>query len=216
MSNVKARILVGVTGSVATIKIQELVQELKLWAEVKVVATESSKHFFSASDLDKVEVYGDDSDWHGWQKKGDPVLHIELRRWADAFIIAPLSANSLAKMACGMCDNLLLCVYRAWDFQKPLIVALAMNTLMYESPFTKKHKNTLQQLGISFVPTVNKKLACGDVGLGAMALPKDIANFACQKLFTKQKKKFIVRKHYFVCVVLVLGIVKSLIDRRKL
>ncbi len=60
----------------------------------------------------------DESDWRDWQKVGDPVLHIELRRWADIFVIAPLSANTLAKMANGMCDNLLTCIVRAWDFKK--------------------------------------------------------------------------------------------------
>ena len=53
---------------------------------------------------------------------GDPVLHIELRRWADVLLLAPLSANTLAKAASGLCDNLLTCVVRAWDFDKPLLV----------------------------------------------------------------------------------------------
>eukprot|EP01023_Acetabularia_acetabulum_P018824 TRINITY_DN19522_c0_g2_i7.p3 TRINITY_DN19522_c0_g2~~TRINITY_DN19522_c0_g2_i7.p3 ORF type:complete len:123 (+),score=19.90 TRINITY_DN19522_c0_g2_i7:297-665(+) len=101
----KAQVLVGVTGSVATIKIKQLIQELKPWAHVKLVATNSSKHFFNSEELEDVEVFGDDSDWHSWSKKGDPVLHIELRRWAQAFVIAPLSANTLAKMACGMSDT---------------------------------------------------------------------------------------------------------------
>lgn len=64
----------------------------------------------------------DESDWRDWQKVGDPVLHIELRRWADIFVIAPLSANTLAKMANGMCDNLLTCIVRAWDFKNKLLV----------------------------------------------------------------------------------------------
>lgn len=54
---------------------------------------------------------------------GDPVIHIELRRWADALVIAPLSANTLAKMAGGLCDNLLTCVVRAWDFDRPVLVS---------------------------------------------------------------------------------------------
>lgn len=67
---------------------------------------------------------GDEDDWRSWQKVGDPVLHIELRRWADVLLLAPLSANTLAKAASGLCDNLLTCVVRAWDFKKPLLVGL--------------------------------------------------------------------------------------------
>lgn len=66
---------------------------------------------------------GDDDEWHEWSKVGDPVMHIELRRWADVFVIAPLSANTLAKLANGICDNLITCVARAWDFQRPLVVS---------------------------------------------------------------------------------------------
>ncbi len=65
---------------------------------------------------------GDENDWQSWRAVGDEVLHIELRRWADVLVIAPLSANTLAKAANGLCDNLLTCVVRAWDWQKPLLV----------------------------------------------------------------------------------------------
>jgi phosphopantothenoylcysteine decarboxylase len=65
----------------------------------------------------------DDDDWRGWRKVGDDVAHVELRRWADALLIAPLSANSLAKVANGLCDNLLTCIVRAWDFgRSPVVV----------------------------------------------------------------------------------------------
>lgn len=64
----------------------------------------------------------DEAEWREWRAVGDPVLHIELRRWADVLVLAPLSANTLAKVAHGLCDNLLTCVVRAWDFAKPLLV----------------------------------------------------------------------------------------------
>ncbi|GLI71429.1 hypothetical protein VaNZ11_016643 [Volvox africanus] len=118
----------------------------------------------------------DESEWRQWRAVGDPVLHIELRRWADVLVVAPLSANTLAKMANGLADNLLTCVVRAWDFTRPLLVAPAMNTAMWTSPFTSRHLDTLTQLGanVVVVPPISKRLACGDEGMGAMAAPEDI------------------------------------------
>jgi phosphopantothenoylcysteine decarboxylase len=78
-------------------------------------------------------------EWKGWQTLGDPVLHIQLRDWADIAVVAPLSAHSLAKIATGLCDDPLSCVLRAWDLGyhatrpgKPLVLAPAMNTAMWE------------------------------------------------------------------------------------
>lgn len=85
-----------------------------------------------------LQVLKDEDEWSCWSKREDPVLHIDLRKWADVLLVAPLSANTLAKLANGLCDNLLTCVARAWDFSRPLLVAPAMNTLMWESPFTAK------------------------------------------------------------------------------
>ncbi len=100
---------------------------------------------------------------------GDPVLHIELRNWADVLVIAPLDANTLAKLAAGLCDNLLTCVVRAWDISRPIVVCPAMNTHMYTHPHTAAHLAVIRQLGMHVVSPVVKALACGDVGMGAMA-----------------------------------------------
>jgi phosphopantothenoylcysteine decarboxylase len=100
------------------------------------------------------------------------VLHIELRRLASALLIAPLSANTLAKIANGMCDNLLTSVVRCWDLKsgkKPFIVAPAMNTMMYDHPITDMQLKFLaDNLKIKVLPTAYKVLMCGDEGLGAM------------------------------------------------
>src|SRR5262245_20486764 len=72
-------------------------------------------------------------------QRDDPVLHIELRRWADLLVIAPLDANTLAKLAYGLSDNLLTCLYRAWDRRRPIVLAPAMNTFMWENPLTDRH-----------------------------------------------------------------------------
>lgn len=154
--------------------------------QVRVVTTQHAEHFWKEADLpDGTQVFRDADEWREWEALGDPVLHIELRRWADVLIVAPLDANSLAKMACGMCDNLVTCVVRCWDFAaRPMVVAPAMNTLMYEHPATEQHLATLRQWGIHIVPPIAKKLACGDVGVGAMAAPDDIVSATMQILLS--------------------------------
>jgi len=104
------------------------------------------------------------------------VVHIELRRWADALVIAPLSANTLAKLAHGLCDNLLTCVVRAWDPARPLLVAPAMNTLMWDNPLTEEHLLALRRRRVRVIPPVSKVLACGDEGHGALAAVRDISD----------------------------------------
>uniref|UniRef100_A0A1Z5L2J8 Glucose-repressible alcohol dehydrogenase n=1 Tax=Ornithodoros moubata TaxID=6938 RepID=A0A1Z5L2J8_ORNMO len=136
---------------------------------VRVVATEKSLHFFDRNELGDTELLLDEQEWSSWKKISDPVLHIELRRWADIMVIAPLDANTLAKMAAGICDNLLTCTIRAWDMKRPLLFCPAMNTFMWEHPFTARHIQCLKELGYYEVPCVKKKLACGDTGYGGMA-----------------------------------------------
>lgn len=84
--------------------------------------------------------FRDEDEWASWTKREDNVLHIELRRLSHLLLIAPLTANTMAKVSHGMCDNLLTSVFRCWDIKniksKPIIVAPAMNTMMYEHPFT--------------------------------------------------------------------------------
>ena len=192
-------VILGMTGSVASIKARELITKLAFLAaprlpSLKVVATKAAKHFFNWEELKKdlsspsvsIEFHSDEEEWRDWKKVGDPVLHIELRRWADILVIAPCSANTLAKLANGLCDDLLSCIVRAWDFKDPnkrLVIAPAMNTMMWESPFTQKHLETLVELGggtmddqkrVQIIGPVEKTLACGDVGNGAMASPEDI------------------------------------------
>ncbi|XP_027989240.2 phosphopantothenoylcysteine decarboxylase isoform X3 [Eptesicus fuscus] len=104
-----------------------------------------------------------------WKCRSDPVLHIDLRRWADLMLVAPLDANTLGKVASGICDNLLTCVIRAWDRRKPLLFCPAMNTAMWEHPLTSQQVGQLQAFGYIEIPCVAKKLVCGDQGLGAMA-----------------------------------------------
>lgn len=185
-------VLLAATGSVATLKLLELTKKIeslfprayvdkktgdKMEAHVsiKIVLTKNSMHFVPKNRIQaeladsKIEIFEDDDEWSSWSKLGDPVLHIELRKWADLCIIAPLDANTLAKLANGICDNLLTCIVRAWDTSKPLIYCPAMNVHMYNHPITKEQFIKLQSYSYLRVDCVEKKLACGDVGIGGMA-----------------------------------------------
>ncbi|SAL99925.1 hypothetical protein [Absidia glauca] len=170
-------ILLGATGSVASIKLPQIVDELNKipGANVKVVPTAAAYFFFKDATVN-ARVHLDEEEWATWKKKSDPVLHIELRKWADIMVIAPLDANTLAKIAGGLCDNLLTSVLRAWDTSRPVLVCPAMNTNMWVHPFTNKHLNVLQDtFDFQVVAPISKTLACGDTGVGAMAEPETIA-----------------------------------------
>ncbi len=170
-----ANVLLGVTGSVAAIKAPELVAALLVAQHnVKVVVTEPALYFFKPSDLPAGTLFRDSDEWpKGGYHRGDEILHIELRKWADLFVIAPLDANTLGKMANGLADNCLTCVARAWDMSRPMILVPAMNTLMWDHPATARHLAQLRQdsgdRGPIIIGPVAKELACGDFGLGGMA-----------------------------------------------
>uniref|UniRef100_U5ESC8 Phosphopantothenoylcysteine decarboxylase n=1 Tax=Corethrella appendiculata TaxID=1370023 RepID=U5ESC8_9DIPT len=173
-------ILIACTGSVATIKLSTIINNLfekNSNLNIKIICTKHSKHFFNYDDIPKtVEIYSDEDEWSTWKSRGDPVLHIELGKWADLMLISPLDANTLAKMAQGICDNLLLCTTRAWDMKKPLLFCPAMNTRMWDHPITKQHIDILKSWGHCEIPCISKTLMCGDTGLGAMAEVDSIVN----------------------------------------
>ncbi|XP_072051035.1 phosphopantothenoylcysteine decarboxylase-like isoform X1 [Amphiura filiformis] len=185
-SEAKRHVLIGCTGSVASIKVPLLVEQLLKTnkVEVAVVATENALHFFNPTAVlaGEARLYRDTHEWQAWSKIQDPVLHIELRRWADILVIAPLDANTLAKIAGGLCDNLLTCIVRAWDLKRPLLFCPAMNTHMWEHPITAKHIETLLGYGYREVKCVEKTLACGDKGYGAMAEVPTIVNAVLEAL----------------------------------
>ena len=164
------RVLFGVTGSVASILTPKLVKELEANGhKVQVIATKASFYFWDPNQVD-VPIWMEEDEWpEGGYSKNMRIAHIELREWADILLIAPLTANTLAKMATGQCDNLLTCVVRAWDLKKQMVVAPAMNTKMWESPFTNEHLKTIKAVyGAAIIDPVPKRLACGEDGIGAM------------------------------------------------
>ncbi|KAG9489509.1 phosphopantothenoylcysteine decarboxylase [Eleutherodactylus coqui] len=181
------RVLVGVTGSVAALKLPVLVSGLLQIpeVEVQVVTTERAKHFYNIQDI-PVPIYSDDDEWKMWNRRSDPVLHIELRRWADLLILAPLDANTLGKISSGICDNLVTCIVRAWDFKKPLLFCPAMNTAMWDHPITAEQIERLRNFGYIEIACIEKTLMCGDKGLGAMAEVSTILEKVKEVLSKKQ------------------------------
>ena len=192
--------LLAATGSVACVKLPEIIKLLvsnngDLSVEVRVVATTNVSHFVSRSDLleaGAAQVYCDDDEWHQW-RTAQTALHIDLRRWADLLLLAPLDANTLAKLAGGLCDNLVTCVARAWDLKRPVVFCPAMNTHMWTHPLTSKHISCLEtDLGYLQIAPIEKRLACGDVGIGAMASVATILEFTLNQLRVHGAKQ---RKH---------------------
>lgn len=170
----------GLTGSIATslfTKIRGEYHAKNKEDDTKFIFTNSSLNIIDMGQLwlDHESWFTDEHEWEEY-KYGKKVLHIELIKWADRFIIAPCSANTLAKLANGICDNLLTCCARAWDFNKPFIIAPAMNTNMWNHPITQKHLDTLRSWGIIIKDPISKTLYCGDTGMGAMANIYDIIN----------------------------------------
>lgn len=161
-------ILLGLTGSVATTISNKLISKLKSLGDVKVITTSNSIKFMEFDDIFNIRPYCDISEWDTYSHD-ESVLHVDLRKWADVFVIAPLSANTLGKISNGICDNLLTCVTQAWDFTKPVVIAPSMNTCMFVNPTTQKNIKTLVNMGYSVVPPIRKVLVCGDDGIGAMA-----------------------------------------------
>jgi phosphopantothenoylcysteine decarboxylase / phosphopantothenate---cysteine ligase len=177
------KILIGVTGSIAAYKITLLVRLLvKQGAQVKIIMTNAAKDFvtpLSLSTLSKNTVLWDIATNDTWAN------HVELGRWADVMLIAPLSCNTLAKMANGHCDNLLLAVYLSATC--PVIVAPAMDEDMWHHPSTKNNLQKLASYGNQIIPVDNGELASGLFGEGRMAEPENIINYLEDFFFQKNE-----------------------------
>lgn len=177
------KILIGITGSIAAYKAIYLVRLLvKEGAEVKVVMTPAAKDFVSKltlSTLSKNPVLVDLFDEQSWAN------HVMLGRWADVMLIAPLSCNTMAKMAHGLCDNLLLAVYLSATC--PVVVAPAMDEDMWHHPATKENLKKLESFGNQIIPVDKGELASGLHGEGRMAEPENILKFLADNFFSKKK-----------------------------
>jgi phosphopantothenoylcysteine decarboxylase/phosphopantothenate--cysteine ligase len=176
------KILLGVTGSIAAYKAPLIARQLiKRGAEVKVVMTPAARDFVTPLTLSTVsknpvisELFSGDS----WSN------HVMLGRWADLMLVAPLSCNTLAKMANGFCDNMLLATYLSATC--PVIVAPAMDDDMWKHATTKRNLKKLEDVGNKVIPVDNGELASGLIGDGRMAEPENILHFIAENFFLKQ------------------------------
>ena len=166
MSLAQRRILLGVSGGIAAYKSCELVRRLRdLEADVRVVMTESATHFVSATTFQALS--GQSVRVSLWDAQAEAAMgHIELARWAERILIAPASADILARLAHGVADDLLttLCLASA----APLYVAPAMNQQMWAHAATQANIDTLRQRGVHLLGPASGDQACGDVGSGRM------------------------------------------------
>ncbi len=169
------KIVLGVTGGIAVYKAVDLVSRLrKAGCEVRVVMTEHAQQFVTP--LTFKEISGNavaTSMWNANQEFN--VEHIALANWADAFLVAPATANILAKMACGIADDLLSTTLLA--AQAPIVVCPAMNTGMYQNPATQENIAKLQERGVTVMPPTVGHLACGTSGPGRLPEPQQIVEF---------------------------------------
>lgn len=176
------KILLCITGSIAAYKSAWLIRHFIIeGAEVKVIVTPAAKFFVSTltlSTLSKNEVL------ETLFNEGTWANHVMLGRWADVLLIAPLSCNTLSKMASGLCDNLLLATYLSATC--PVVIAPAMDEDMWHHAATRKNLETIESYGNKIVPVQHGELASGLYGEGRMAEPEQIACFLKDHIFLEK------------------------------
>ncbi|NPA53084.1 MAG: bifunctional phosphopantothenoylcysteine decarboxylase/phosphopantothenate--cysteine ligase CoaBC [Aquificae bacterium] len=178
------KVLIGITGSIASYKACELIRHFqKKGATVRVCATPSALEFVGKLTFQALTGEEVLSDW----KDGKTGLeHIFWARWPDVFVIAPASANTIAKIRIGLTDNFLTSLALAYD--KPIVIAPAMNTKMYQNSATKENIEILKERGHLFVEPVEGELACGEEGEGKLADLEDIEIVALKAVLPKPLK----------------------------
>src|SRR6201981_2414653 len=173
-------ILLGVTGGIAAYKSADLVRRLReRGAEVQVVMTAGAREFMTATTFQALSGRPVRSDL--WDAAAEGAMgHIELARWADAVLIAPASADFLARLAAGLANDLLTTLCLATE--APIAVAPAMNHLMWGNAATSANVTTLQQRGVQILGPGEGDQACGEIGPGRMLEPLDLAERAAALL----------------------------------
>ena len=178
------QVLLGVTGSIAAYKSAEALRRMqeKGW-EISVVMTRAATKFVGEPTFRTlsrrpvaVDMFEKTTEW----RPG----HISLAEWADVFVVAPCTANVMAKLACGLADDLLCCTALACP--APLVLAPAMNEKMWDHPATRRNAETLVDRGVRLVEVGSGDLACGYQGRGRMASPEDIVRVVAEELAAKK------------------------------
>ena len=185
------KILVAITGSIAAYKSAELIRLLKKdGAEVRVIMTEAAKEFITPLTIQAVsghEIHDQLLD----PKAESGMGHIQLAKWADLVVIAPCSANTMSNIVNGKAQNLLCSVLLATKAK--VLIAPAMNQSMWNSIFTQNNKDILYDAGYRILGPAEGSQACGDVGLGRMIEPNDIATAICSQFSNLfEGKKFLI------------------------
>lgn len=174
-------IILGITGSIAAYKAADIANSLtKAGVGVYVIMTKAGTQFITPltlQTLTKKKVYTDMFEPYNPSE----VEHISLAQKADLFLCAPATANFISKAAAGIADDMLTTVLLALK-DKPVMIAPAMNTAMYENPVTQRNIAALKELGAEFIEPRKAMLACGVTGNGALAQADDIVNAVLKKL----------------------------------
>ena len=178
--SLKKRIILGVTGSIAAYKSADIIKFLKKNnLNVSVVMTKAAESFIGSLTL--ASFSGEEVFCENSQEINSRVMaHINLARKADVLLVAPATANTISKMANGLADNLLTATVLAT--KAPIIVAPAMNTVMYENNIFQENCLRLKKNGVIFVDPVEGELACGEIGDGHIAETEDIVKKVIQVL----------------------------------
>ena len=168
------RILIGIGGGIAVYRVAELARLLiKAGHEVRCVMTPSACEFVTPMTFEALtgeKVHTDLFDLTSEREMG----HIRLARWADAVVIAPATANLMARMAHGIADNLLTTIMQVCE--APVLLAPAMNSSMWQSAATQRNVEILKERGLHFIGPASGSLACGEEGMGRLSEPADIIN----------------------------------------
>jgi phosphopantothenoylcysteine decarboxylase/phosphopantothenate--cysteine ligase len=167
------RVVLGITGGIAAYKSPEIVRALRRRGHaVRCVLTANGARLVARDAL--AAVSGETVHESAWPGDGS-MPHIDLARWAEALIVAPLTADTAARFALGLADDLLTTLFLALEPDRPVLLAPAMNTVMWNKPVVQGHLKTLVAGGARLVAPIEGHLACGEDGVGAMAAPDAIA-----------------------------------------
>jgi phosphopantothenoylcysteine decarboxylase/phosphopantothenate--cysteine ligase len=174
------KIILGITGSIAAYKSALLTRALvKSGADVRVVMTPLAKQFITPLTMATLSRHPVPIEFFN-PENGEWNSHVSLGEWADALVIAPATANTIAKMATGIADNLLLTTYLS--ARCPVFIAPAMDLDMWQHAATQANLATLQQRGVGIIEPTEGELASGLSGKGRMAEPDDIAAYLAARL----------------------------------